>query len=209
MVTYITSGPFLCNQPFPHHPPNPRHQFLSSHCSHFPERFQGIMALTNHPLGSGAHEIDVPSFQNNRCALWEAWWCHNFSSWQARQVCFGPRMGTGPMKTQSGQLNLLVYWGRWQDYGVSSHQTCSITFSVLNKLTTFTRENQASLSPWSWVILHCLSEAISLPFPVQQNSPNNIKEIQVIDDKDKTKRLQNQSQKLNILTKLFVLWLST
>lgn len=131
----------------PLHPPTPHLQFLSSHCSHFPERFQGIMALTNHLLGSGAHEIDVPSFQNNRGALWGGSWCHNFSSWQAGQVCFGPRTGTGPMKTQSGQLNQSLYWGRWQDYGVSSHKMYSITFSVLNKLTTFTRKNQASLSP--------------------------------------------------------------
>lgn len=118
-------------------PTNP-HQFLSSHCSHFPERFQGIIALTNHPLGTGAHEIDVPSFQNNGGALWGASWCHNFSSWQARQVYFGPRMGTGPMKIQSGQLNQSLYRVRWQDCSVSSHQTCSITFSVLSKLTAFT-----------------------------------------------------------------------
>ena len=93
--------------------PPPRHQFLSSHSSHFPERFQGIIALTNHPLGSGAHEIDVPSFQNNGGALWGASWCHNFSSWQAAQVYFGPRIGTGPMKTQSGQLNQSPYRGGW------------------------------------------------------------------------------------------------
>lgn len=123
------------------------HQFLSSQCSHFPERFQGIIALTNHPLGSGAHEIDVPSFQNNGGALWGASWCHNFSSWQAGQVYFGPRMGNGPMKTLSGQLNQLPHRGGWQDCGVSSHQTCSITFSELSKLTAFFLGNQASLSP--------------------------------------------------------------
>lgn len=128
------------------HPP-PRHQFLSSHCSHFPERFQGIIALTNHLLGSGAHEIDVPSFQNNGGALWGASWCHNFSSWQAVQVYFGPRMGTGPMKTQSGQLNQSPYRRRWHDCGVSSHQICSITFSVLSKLTAFTWKTRPPYLP--------------------------------------------------------------
>ncbi len=147
LVTYTTNEPFPWNQPIPPTTCLPRHQFLSSHCSHFPERFQGIIALTNHPLGSGAHEIDVPSFQNNGGALWGASWCHNFSSWQAGQVYFGPRMGTGPMKIQSGQLNQSLYRVRWQDCSVSSHQTCSITFSVLRKLTAFTWKTRPPYLP--------------------------------------------------------------
>lgn len=131
------------NQPSP--PFQHCHQFLYLHCSHFPERFRGIIALTNHPLASGAHEIDVPSFKNNGGALWGASRCHNFCSWQSGQVYFGPRMGGKPMKTQLRQLNQLPHPGRWQwckqppdllDHFLSTEQTGS-----------FYLENQASLSP--------------------------------------------------------------
>lgn len=177
LTGYINNKWTISMQPTdPLRPSSSRHQFLSSHCSHFPERFQRIIALTNHPLGSGAHEIDVPSFKNNGGALWGASRCHNFSSWQTGQVYFGPRMGTRPTKTQLRQLNQSPHPGRWQDHGVSSHQTCSITFSVLSKLTAFTWKTRPTYLPYSWVILHCLSAVISLWSPV---SPNNTKEKQL------------------------------
>ena len=162
------------NEPFPCLPrsltPSLRHQFLSSHCSHFPERFQGIIALTNHPLGSGAREIDVPSFQNNGGALWGASWCHNFSGWQAGQVCFGPGSGGGPMKTQSGRLNQSTHrggttavWAARRHAQSHSPHWASWQFLL--------GENQASLSPRSWVMPHCLSAAVSRQRQVQKTAP--------------------------------------
>lgn len=134
---------YLNSPPSP--PVQPCRQFLYSHCSHFPERFQGIIALTNHPPASGAHEIDVPSFKNNGGALWGASRCHNFCSWQTGQVYFGPRMGSRPMKTQLRQLNQLPHQQRrkWckQPADLLDHSPCT------EQTGSFYLENQPSLSP--------------------------------------------------------------
>lgn len=134
------------NKPLHHHHPHANTNSRLHTAAIFRSDFQGIIALTNHPLGSGAHEIDVPSFQNNGGALWGASWCHNFSSWQARQVYFGPGMGTWPMKIQPGQLNQSLYRVRWQDCGVSSRRMLNHILCT-EKTDSFYSENQASLSP--------------------------------------------------------------
>lgn len=107
LVTYTTNEPFPCNSP-----PTPPITNSCLHTAAIPERFQGIIALTNHPLGSGAHEIDVPSFQNNGGALWGASWCHNFSCWQAWQVYFGPKDGQRANENVvSTLINRCIEWG--------------------------------------------------------------------------------------------------
>lgn len=195
-------NPFPCTkQP----PPPPRRQFSSPHCSHFPERFQGIIALTNHPLGSGAREIDAPSFQNNGGALWGASWCHNFSRWQAGQVYFGPGNGTGPMKIQSGQLNQSLYRVRWQ------RLWCKQPADMLNHIhraeqtDSFYLENQASLSPRSWAMLHCLSVAISLRNFQSNKTEQTIKEIN--SETVKTKIAWKTCDKSQYINSILLLWL--
>lgn len=130
-----------------------RHHFitppkLSPFRSHFPERFRRIIALTNHPLGSGAWEIDVPSFQNNGGALWVGSWCHNFRGWQT-----GQGVGTWPVDGRKANGTLGRYdsinpcTGETRGCGPSSQQTCSITSPHSEQIDSLYSGNQPLLIP--------------------------------------------------------------
>lgn len=86
-----------------------------------------------------------------RCLMRGFLWCHNFKQLTGPGRCvLAPRMGSGPVKTQLGQLNQWAHEERWQSCGVSNHQTHSITFLCTKPAVSCWFETQPSLSP-PWV----------------------------------------------------------